>query len=158
MKRRKSEVDVTKQTLAQAEQGTAIENKNSSGSNRAEDDLLSLDPVDDPALSMGGEILKAKTEYHVPNHVGETVVLQPGQKAKRKYTRRADKNTAIPAYQKRAIAEYRELTERREKLAAFLAALPSVAEQERLTKQLLAMVVYESALKDRIDNFPKENA
>lgn len=39
--------------------------------------------------------IQAKTEYRVPNHVGETVVLQPGQKAKRKYTKRAKKTAGV---------------------------------------------------------------
>jgi hypothetical protein len=39
--------------------------------------------------------VSATTEFHVQEHVGETVVLQPGQKAKRKYTKRAKKTDAV---------------------------------------------------------------
>jgi hypothetical protein len=51
-----------------------------------------LSPVTDGVIDLDPE---TKTEFHVQEHVGETVVLQPGQKAKRKYTKRAKKATTV---------------------------------------------------------------
>jgi hypothetical protein len=54
--------------------------------------VIDLDSEPSQSLPMEtGQLPNLKTEFHVQEHVGETVVLQPGQKAKRKYTRRAKK-------------------------------------------------------------------
>jgi len=52
-------------------------------------------PVTDGVIDLDPE---TKTEFHVQEHVGETVVLQPGQKAKRKYTKRAKKVVVTPTF------------------------------------------------------------
>ena len=63
-------------------------------------------------------------------------------------------------YQQRVIAEIKDLTEKREKLGAFIAGagnrifdgLPDT-EQARLRRQFDIMVQYEGVLQERIDNF-----
>ena len=74
---------------------------------------------------------------------------------KRKYTRKP--KAAEPSdYQQRVIAELEDLNFKRDELSAFLSSLPSAAEIERLSNQLITMTQYASILKDRIDNFGKQ--
>ncbi len=62
-------------------------------------------------------------------------------------------------HQERVVAELKELTEKREKLASFIgagtvfASLPA-DEQARLRRQFDIMVQYEGVLLERIDHFP----
>jgi hypothetical protein len=62
-------------------------------------------------------------------------------------------------HERRVVDELRQLTERREKLAMFMAGnsqfgkLPS-DEQARLRRQFDIMVQYEGVLQERIDHFP----
>jgi len=63
-------------------------------------------------------------------------------------------------HQERVVAELKELTVKREKLAHFLGAdvfraLPT-DEQSRLRRQFDIMVQYEGVLQERIDHFPKQ--
>lgn len=65
-------------------------------------------------------------------------------------------------HQQRVVDELRELSDRREKLQAFIAGasngvfekLPS-DEKERMRHQKDIMVQYEDILKERIDHFPE---
>lgn len=82
-----------KATTETPEQGVTLEPKHHATSARQTGPVAvattsvsqTLSPVTDGVIDLDPE---TKTEYHVPEHVGETVVLQPGQKAKRKYTKR----------------------------------------------------------------------
>ena len=64
-------------------------------------------------------------------------------------------------HQQRVVAELKDLTEKREKLGAFIAGagnnlfagLPA-DEQTRLRRQFDIMVQYEGVLQERIDHFP----
>jgi hypothetical protein len=63
-------------------------------------------------------------------------------------------------HQEQVVAELKELSERREKLSAFIAsnqifsALP-VVEKMRLRRQLIVMTEYANILQERIDHFPR---
>lgn len=64
-------------------------------------------------------------------------------------------------HQQRVVAELKDLTEKREKLGAFIAGagnnlFASVPddEQRRLRRQFDIMVQYEGVLQERIDRFP----
>ncbi len=66
-----------------------------------------------------------------------------------------------PAYQERVFEELNELHIRRGKLGEFikhkLSTVP-VDERRRLVKQFAVMGDYEDVLRDRVANFPKEEA
>jgi hypothetical protein len=71
------------------------------------------------------------------------------------------RRNAMQPYQERVVNELKELSEKREKLATFLAGPPSSTlyslpsdEQTRLRRQLDIMVQYEGILQERIDHFP----
>ena len=63
-------------------------------------------------------------------------------------------------HEQRVVKELKELTDKREKLAYFIAQHPRFkelpeAEQERLRRQFDIMVRYEGVLRERIDHFPE---
>lgn len=70
------------------------------------------------------------------------------------------KETKMQPFQQRVVDELRELSDKRDKLQAFIAGasngvfekLPA-NEQERMRRQKDIMVQYENVLKERIDNF-----
>lgn len=68
----------------------------------------------------------------------------------------------LASHQQRVVEEKRQVTERLEKLEAFLdseiyAKLPH-QEQTRLSRQLLIMQLYEQVLAERISAFGRETA
>ena len=64
----------------------------------------------------------------------------------------------LQPHEQRVVVELKELTERREKLATFIAgkmfAEVPTDEQARLQRQFHIMVQYEGVLQERIDHFP----
>lgn len=70
-----------------------------------------------------------------------------------------EKEEVMQPHQERVVAELKELTEKREKLAVFIGSSPTFGklpadEQMRLRRQFDIMVSYEGVLQERIDHFP----
>lgn len=66
----------------------------------------------------------------------------------------------MESHQERVVAELKDVTDKREKLAIFIGKSPTFQnlpndEQERLRRQFDIMLQYEGVLQERIYHFPK---